>query len=381
MEAIGTWLVIAAALMWWSILLPPWRPWSRQPALDGQLVLPLDNQDLAEVTVLIPARNEAAFIRKTLQSLASQGRGLTIILVDDQSTDTTAQLAREVDIEDLVLLTGKPLPKGWSGKLWALEQGRRHVHSRFTLLMDADIQLQPGVVGALRERMKKQDLQFISLMAVPRMAGFWERLLMPAFVYFFKLLYPFRLANSPCSKVAAAAGGCILLETRLLDEIGGFASLRDALIDDCALARRIKSLGYKTWIGLTHSVHSLRPYKRLGDIWEMVARTAFTQLHYSLWLLGLCTLLMVLGFALPLVGLFHPDFLTRYLAVAALIGMIVAYVPTLRFYDRSLVWALAMPLIGMLYLAMTWSSAIRFWRGERSRWKGRRYGRDFGITI
>lgn len=381
MEAIGTYLVTAAALMWCSILLLPWRPWSRQPASDENPVLPADKLDLQEVTVLIPARNEAAFIQKTLQALASQGSGLNIILVDDQSTDETAQLAREVDIEDLVVFPGKSPPEGWSGKLWALEQGRRHVHSRFTLLMDADIELQPGVVSTLCERMRNEGFQLISLMAVPRMAGFWERLLMPAFIYFFKLLYPFQLANSSSSKIAAAAGGCILLETRLLDEIGGFASLRDALIDDCALARRIKSQGYKTWIGLTHSAHSLRPYERLGDIWEMVARTAFTQLHYSPWLLGLCTLLMVLGFAMPVVGLLHPYLLTRSVAVAALIIMMITYAPMLRFYDRSLVWALAMPLIGMLYLAMTWDSAIRFWRGERSRWKGRRYGRDSGITI
>lgn len=381
MEAIDTYLIGTALLMWCTILLLPWRPWSRVPAWDADSVPHAGKLDLEEITVLIPARNEAAFIQRTLRSLASQGPGLNVILVDDQSTDHTAHLARQVIPQDLTVISGEPLPQGWSGKLWALDQGFRHVHSSYTLLMDADIELRPGTVQGLGEQMRANNLQFISLMAVPYMGNFWEKLLMPAFVYFFKLLYPFRLSNSPSLKIAAAAGGCILLETRLLHEIGGFVTLKDALIDDCALARRIKSRGYRTWLGLTHSVRSLRPYRRFGELWDMVARTAFTQLNYSLWLLSLCSLLMLVGFAMPVAGLLHSSPIIKFLAGATLIIMMGTYIPMLRFYGRSPVWALAMPLIGTLYLAMTWNSAIRYWRGERSRWKGRKYNRDSGVTI
>lgn len=381
METIDTYLVSAAFLMWCIIVLLPWCPWSRAPTWDADPSTQSGKPDLEEITVLIPARNEEALIPRTLKSLASQGPGLKVILVDDQSTDHTVQLARQMIARHLTVISGESMPEGWSGKLWALDQGFRHVHSRYTLLMDADIELQPGTVAGLCRQMRISHLQFISLMAVPHMGHFWEKLLMPAFIYFFKLLYPFHLANSPRTTLAAAAGGCILLETRLLHEIGGFAAFKDALIDDCALARRIKSRGYRTWLGLTHSVRSLRPYQRPGELWDMVARTAFTQLKYSPWLLGLCTLLMLVGFAIPVVGLLYSTPVIQCLAAATLIIMMATYVPVLRFYGRTPVWALAMPLIGILYLAMTWSSAIRYWRGERSRWKGRKYGRNPEITI
>ena len=161
------------------------------------------------------------------------------------------------------------MPSGWSGKLWALQQGLQHVKTPLVLLLDADIELKPGIVGSLREHMQQYEVAFISLMAAPMMSNFWEKLLMPAFVYFFKLLYPFYLSNSGKSKVAAAAGGCILMQSRLLDEIGGFAAIKNELIDDCSLAKRIKSKGHKTWIRLTHSACSIRPYGNLGrsGIW------------------------------------------------------------------------------------------------------------------
>ena len=242
--------------------------------------------DLSDITVLIPARNEAEVIGTTLGSLKTQGNDLAIIVVDDRSTDGTATVAKTLGVQNLRLLSGEPLPADWSGKLWALEQGFRHVNTPLTLLIDADIELRPGIVGGLRQKLKENHLHFISLMAQLRMASFWERLLMPAFVYFFKMLYPFRLSNSSFTRVAAAAGGCILLETRLIEEIGGFEAIRQELIDDCALARRVKSLGYRTWMGLTHSVHSLRSYENLAGIWNMVTRTAFCQLRYSAMLLG-----------------------------------------------------------------------------------------------
>jgi hopene-associated glycosyltransferase HpnB len=207
------------------------------------------------------------------------------------------------------------------------------------------------------------------------MQGYWEKLLLPAFIFFFRLLYPFQLANDPKQRrVAAAAGGCILLETKLIDEIGGFAALRSALIDDCTFARRVKSLGARTWIGLTHSVCSVRRYDTLEAIWNMVARSAFTQLHYSTVALLGCTAVFLAAFWLPIAGLFLGDVAARTLAVVALLAMITSYVPTLRFYRLGSAWVMALPLIGTLYLAMTWSSALRYWRGQRSRWKDRVYG-------
>lgn len=369
METLVTALDAVSVLMWLAVLLIPWRLWSSQPFLDAQS----DGGDLSDVTVLIPARNEAAVIQKTLAALKSQGRNLSLVVVDDQSADGTAELTRKAWADRLAVVAGTPLPSGWSGKLWALEQGRQHVKTPLVLLMDADIELKPGIIDCLREYMQRHEVAFISLMAVPMMSNFWGKLLLPAFVYFFRLLYPFRLSNSGESKVAAAAGGCILMQSRLLDEIGGFAAIKDELIDDCSLARRIKSKGHKTWIGLTHSACSIRPYQQLRQIWNMVTRTAFTQLHYSIGLLLACTVLMVFAFSMPVAGLFFATSAAQYLALAACMAMALSYLPTLKFYGRSPVWVVSLPLIGMLYLAMTWNSALRYFRGERARWKDRSY--------
>ena len=373
MEIILTLLAITGAITWLTILLLPWRPWSTREVLDASS--PSAEEDLSDITVLIPARNEAETIKATLPVLTAQGRGLNIILIDDQSSDGTGQVAPKAVDENLLIIKGKSLPSGWTGKLWALEQGRSHIRTPFTLLLDADIEPLPGIIGELKRAMQERDVQLISLMAELRMDTFWEKLLMPAFIYFFKLLYPFRLSNTGTSRVAAAAGGCILLETRLLHEIGGFDSLRGELIDDCALARRIKTLGYKTWIGLTHSVRSIRPYEKLRTIWEMVARTAFTQLHYSGLVLALCTAIMVLSFVVPGLGLFLPSGMAKFFSALGLAIMILCYLPTLKFYGLPGRWALALPLIGIFYLAMTWTSAMRYWLGGGSHWKGRAYSK------
>jgi hopene-associated glycosyltransferase HpnB len=250
------------------------------------------------------------------------------------------------------------------------------VNTPLVLLMDADIELRPGILSAARERMAEGGCQLVSLMAALRMVGFWERLLMPAFVYFFKLIYPFRLANSRRSRIAAAAGGFILLETRALKEMGGFGELRGELIDDCALAKKVKSCGYTTWVGLSHDVRSLRPYAGIRAIWEMVARTAFTQLRYSALRLGLCTSILLLAFWGPVVGVGFGSGLCRLGAILGLAAMILSYLPTLGFFRLSKLWALTMPLIGSLYLGMTWTSAIRYYQGKRARWKDRVYSRS-----
>jgi hopene-associated glycosyltransferase HpnB len=255
------------------------------------------------------------------------------------------------------------------GKLWALEQGRLAVRTRHTLLVDADIELRPGVVPALLE--KKRAL--VSLMAVLEMSNFWERLLIPAFVYFFKLLYPFRVSNSTSRLVAAAAGGCVLVETSMLETIGGFGVLRGAIIDDCTLARKVKDAGGRTWLGLTHSAISLRRMPTLGSIWHMVARSAYAQLRYSAVLLVVCVAALAVAFWVPVVGVIAGSGATWWLSLTALVAMIATYLPVLIFYGRSPLWALALPIAGTLYLLMTVSSAVRAWRGVRSSWKGREY--------
>jgi hopene-associated glycosyltransferase HpnB len=358
------------ALAWSVLLFLPWYPWRVREVLEvGEPMA----ADLSDLTVVVPARDEAEVIETTLAALRRQGSGLRVVLVDDGSDDATAEIARRVPGLNLVVLRNDFLPPGWSGKLWALEQGAARVETPYVALLDADILLHPGVLAALRSRMRREGIQFISLMAALRMENFWEKLLLPAFVYFFRMLYPFALANSPDRRFAAAAGGCIVLETAWLRRIGGFAAIRGALIDDCSLARTVKRAGAKTWIGLSRAVVSLRPYETLGDIWDMVARTAFTQLRYSAAWLILCTVTMLVLFWVPWIALGTADPGQVAVGFAALLPMSLSYFPTLRFYRRSPAWVLLLPIIAALYLAMTWSSAWHYVRGERSRWKGRVY--------
>lgn len=361
-------LAIFAFLLWLGLILAPWQPWRVRECLEATVT---ENAFLEDITVLIPARNEASVIGQTLKNLRQQGEGFRIIVIDDNSTDDTAAIARQEGAETL---PAGPLAAGWAGKLWALEQGRKSTHTPLILLLDADIALQPGTLAAMARKLQGEKLQLVSLMAWLRMVSPWERLLMPAFIFFFKLLYPFRLANSSWNRFAAAAGGCILVEASSLERIGGFASLREALIDDCTLASRIKGTGGRTWIGLTHAAKSLRTYDSLDEIWNMVARSAFTQLRYSTGLLLLCSVLMGFAFGLPLASLAGSP-TVRLFGLLALITMMASYLPTLRYYRRSAWWCLTLPIIAGFFLAMTWSSAIRYWRGERSRWKDRVYQR------
>jgi len=302
-------------------------------------------------------------------------------MVDDQSSDGTADVVRAQHDDRCNLVAGTAVPAGWVGKLWALEQGMRHVRTPLALLVDADIELGPGVLTALLRKQSTDNRQLVSLMAVLDMQTPWAKMLGPAFVYFFKLLYPFRLSNGRSRVVSAAAGGCILVDTAALARAGGFAALRGALIDDCTLARAIKDSGGRTWIGLSHAVVSHRPMRSLSTIWHMVERSAFAQLRYSTLLLVACTAMLVLAFGVPVAGLWPNDLRVRLVAVATLVVMSITYVPTLRFYGRTPLWALALPLIGALYLLMTVTSAFRHWRGRGAIWKGRSYGAGRPETI
>lgn len=367
-------LVQTAAILWTVVALLPWRPWLTDEILDAE---PSDtSEDLSDITVLIPARNEGAVIASTLACLNRQGRGLKVVVIDDESTDRTGEIARSTSLDSLTVICGKTRPEGWSGKLWALEQGRVAAATPKLLLLDADISLRPGAIAALRRKMDREQLHLVSLMAAPRFGTLWERLLMPAFVYFFKLIYPFRVSNSPSRVIAAAAGGCLLIDSSILHRVGGFSAIHDALIDDCTLARKVKTAEGRIWIGLTHCAEMTR-CNRFSDLWRMIARTAFTQLRYSLMLLLLCTIVLVILFIVPLAGLFTGT-QGVVLSIIALALMTLTYVPTLRFYGRSPLWALCLPAIGALYLAMTWASALDYARGRRSRWKGRDYPRVTG---
>jgi hopene-associated glycosyltransferase HpnB len=367
-------LIVAGSLLWVALILVPWRPWSTRERLEPQVdeVEP----DHSDVTVLIPARNEAAVIERTLLALKKQGPGLQVVLVDDQSTDETASRALAALSSGLKICEGNPLPSGWTGKLWALEQGWRNARTDLILLLDADIELEAGMIGALKRKLIDEGLDLVSIMAWLRMESFWEKLLAPAFIYFFKLLYPFAVGNKPGSRLGVAAGGCILVRSEVLRRTNAFLSLQGAIIDDCSLAARVKKSGGRTWIGLSHAVRSHRPYLRLSDFWEMVARTAFTQLRYSIWLLLVTTFLLVLVFWLPWAGIFSPSVAVRGFSFLGVCAMLWCYLPTLRYYRRSVLWAPLLPFIGGLYLVMTWSSALRYWRGKRSEWKGRIYARE-----
>ncbi len=365
-------LVSAGSLaIWLVLLLVPWRPWAARPVLEADTAA---SEPLDDVTALVPARNEAELIETTLTALLLQGPGLRVIVIDDGSGDDTAVRAGSVEPERVDVLRSDSLPGTWTGKLWALEQGRRRVRTPYTLLLDADIELLPGLVSGLRRKSRRHHLKMISLMARLDQSSFWSRLLMPAFIYFFKLLYPFALVNDPRSTVAAAAGGCILVETAVLNEIGGFAAIRGEIIDDCALARMIKARGHPIWLGLTDGAVSRRKAKQLCDIWLMVARTAFTQLRYSAGWLSACTGLMVIAFWVPPVATLAGDGVCSLLGAAGWTAMAIGYAPTLRFYGRKLSAGFFLPVVATLYLAMTWHSAIRHWSGSGVSWKNRTLG-------
>ncbi|HEX5046769.1 MAG TPA: glycosyltransferase [Gammaproteobacteria bacterium] len=373
----------AALLAWVGVLVLPWQPHRVRERLEAD---PADEDaDLRNVTVLIPARDEAEVIGITIAALARQGRGLHAFVIDDQSSDGTAEVAaRAAAASDagrlsLRVVAGRALPGGWAGKLWALEQGLAHVERPFTLLLDADIELAPGMVAALVRAAHARSVSLVSIMAELGCATFWERLLAPAFVFFFKLLYPFGLANDPAKRTAAAAGGCMLVRTAELRAIGGFAAIRGAIIDDCTLAAKLKANRQPIWVGVSHSVRSLRPYSGLAGFWGMVSRSAFTQLRYSSALLLLATALLVVTLLLPPIAAASALF-DAAVPAAAVVGAsawaaaAAVYWPTVRFYRLPAPWALTLPVAAALFLAMTWSSAFGYWRGTRATWKNRSYG-------
>jgi len=368
-------VVAFAFVAWVVVLLLPGQAHRTRERLEADSAA---DDDLGTVTVLIPARDEAECIGRTVAGLGAQGRNLAVVVIDDQSTDGTADVARAAARGlSLEVVAGRPLPEGWAGKLWALEQGLATVDRPFVLLLDADIELHPRLIPTLLARARERDASLVSIMAELHCATGWERLLTPAFVFFFKLLYSFAASNDPGRRTAAAAGGCILARTDVLRAIGGFAAIRGALIDDCMLAATVKRHRPPIWLGMSHSVRSLRVYGELREFWRMVSRSAFTQLKYSTPLLLLATLLMVVTLLAPVAGVLAAaaagEPRIALAAAGAWLAMSLAYWPVVRFYRLPAAWALTLPLAGALFLAMTWSSALDHWRGTSARWKNRVY--------
>jgi hopene-associated glycosyltransferase HpnB len=327
------------------------------------------------VTAVIPARDEAATIGRTVQSLLAQDYpGLAIVLVDDGSSDGTAAVAEQAAAGGgLTVLKGELLPAGWTGKVWAQKQGIATALAnapRYLLLTDADIVYAPGALKRLVARAEHGRYALTSLMVKLRCESFAERAFIPAFVFFFQMLYPFAWVGRTDHATAAAAGGCMLARADVLEESGGLDRIRDALIDDCALARQLKAEG-PIWLGLTERVRSVRAYDRLDAIRRMVTRSAYAQLGYSpLQLIGTVAGMALTFLAAPLLTIFSSG-TAEVMGVAAWAMMAVALQPTLRMYRLNPLWGLALPLIAFVYTIWTIESALQYMRGRGGQWKGR----------
>ncbi|MBW4561882.1 MAG: glycosyltransferase [Mojavia pulchra JT2-VF2] len=386
MSAIVLGLTLSSLVMWIGLLSLRGQFWRTDQKLEvGEITL----SSLPKICVVIPARNEADLLPACLRSLLLQDYpgDFNIFLVDDRSTDRTADFAQGVAYalnksQQLHIISGKALPAGWSGKLWAVEQGIQ-LASEFTpnyfLLTDADIEHDQSNLRRLVAKAEQEDLDLVSVMVRLRCESFWEQLLIPAFVFFFQKLYPFRWVNNPKNPTAAAAGGSILIRTTALESIGGIAAIRQALIDDCALAQAVKGARGqgRIWLGLSALTRSLRPYPSLDSIWNMVARTAYTQLNYSPLLLVGTVVAMTIIYLVPpiaaIVGGLIGNWAIALAGLSAWLLMSLAYFPTIRFYKCPPWLTLCLPAIAFLYTLMTIDSAIRHWQGRGGAWKGRVY--------
>ncbi len=327
------------------------------------------------VAAVVPARNEADLIARSIGSLLAQDYpgSFRVILVDDQSGDGTGAAARALGSERLTVLDGAAHPAGWTGKLFAVHQGVAQANAEdppdYIWLTDADIAHAPDNLRRLVARAEANKFVLTSLMAKLNCESFAERFLIPAFVFFFAMLFPFAWVNDPKKHAAAAAGGCMLVRREALARAGGIEAIRAEIIDDCALARRLKTQG-PIWLGLTERAVSLRPYPRIADIRAMVARSAYAQLGYSPLVLAGTVLGMALLTVVPLAGLAMGG-LAPFFGTLAWAVMAAAFQPMLYFYRRSPLWGLALPAIGVFYAAFTIDSAVQHWRGRGGMWKGR----------
>ena len=383
---------VAAAAAWVYLLAGHGGYWRTDVRLPGP-AHPPDPARWPGVVAVVPARDEAAILPETLPTLLAQDYpgAFSVVLVDDASTDGTAAVAAADSIPDgvpLRVVSGRPPPAGWAGKVWAMAQGVAAAgECDYLLFTDADIAFEPGVVAGLARAAVADDRALVSQMALLRAETGWERWIVPAFVYFFAQLYPFRRVGRPRDRTAAAAGGCMLVRRDVLAAAGGLERIAGARIDDVALARLLKRgpARARCWLGFTTRVHSRRPYPGLGALWGMIARSAYTQLRYSPALLagtvaGLCWLYLLPplatlgGLAAAAAGAGPVAWWCAGAGLAGWAVMTVTYLPVLRLYGLSLLRAPCLPLIALLYAAMTVDSARRHRAGRGGEWKGRAIG-------
>jgi hopene-associated glycosyltransferase HpnB len=367
-----------AAAIWLTLLLARGGFWLARERDDRDV--PPEPTRWPRVVAVVPARNEADVIARSIGSLRRQDYpgAFSIVLVDDGSSDGTAEAAQAATGPvPLEVLPGAALPAGWTGKLWALEQGLRHAGPAapdYVLLTDADIGHEPGNLRALVARAEAGRYSLVSLMAELSCANRAERFLIPAFVFFFQMLYPFAWVSDARRRMAAGAGGCMLVQREALERAGGIASVRTAIIDDCALGRRLKAQG-PIWLGLTHRARSLRPYGDVAEIGGMVSRSAYAQLGYSPLLLAGTVIGMALTYLAPPALALFGDGWAQLAGLAAWAMMALAFQPMLRFYRVSPLWGVALPVIGAAYTLFTLQSALQVWRGHGGMWKGRAQAR------
>ncbi len=333
------------------------------------------------VVAVVPARNEAETIARAVASLASQDYPgeFEIFIVDDQSEDGTAAFARQAaagldTMQRVTVRSVVALPSGWTGKLWALNEGISVAAEKapaFFWFTDADVVHAPDTLRRLVFRAERDSLDLASLMVLLHAKTFPERLLIPPFLYFFLMLYPPQWIADPKARTAGAAGGCILLRRSALERIGGIVAIRSEVIDDCALARAVKGSGGKIWMGLTRASVSLRSYETFADIRDMIARTAFAQLRQSLALLAGTLVGLFLTFWMAWILFFTGDDPAWIMASTAVALMTTTFLLTVRFYGLSPVWAFTLPVAALFYGYATFLSAVRYWLGRGGQWKGR----------
>lgn len=361
-------ILLLTFIIWLYLAFFHGRFWDSAPEL-----LPTRANDLPDVDIIVPARDEAETIAPVIASLVNQDYAGTfrVILVDDGSIDGTATKAGSN--ERLTIINGQEKPNGWSGKLWALSQGVGASSAPVILFADADITHSPAHLSTLVAKMQASNLQMVSEMVRLNCTSWPEKLLIPAFIYFFQMLYPFSWVNSSHARTAAAAGGTVLIKRHALEQIGGLEKIKLALIDDVSLAREVKKTG-SIYLGHSGLATSIRPYPKFKDIWDMIARTAYTQLHYSpFWLVG-----TIIGMALVWLVFLWASFFTGFsweagLGVAIWAIAALTYFPTLDRYQVPRLFAVALPAIALFYMAATIGSAINYYCGSGAKWKSRAY--------
>lgn len=362
-------LLLLSFAIWLYLAFFHGRFWDSTPELSpASPILPPD------VDIIIPARDEVETIGPVIASLVAQDYPghFRVILVDDNSTDGTAAAAGTH--ERLTILTGQAKPAGWSGKLWALSQGVAASTAPVILFADADITHDPRHLATLTAKMEADRLEMVSEMVRLNCTSLPEKFLIPAFIYFFQMLYPFAKVNERNSRVAAGAGGTVLIRREALEKIGGLEAMKTALIDDVTLASEVKKIAGPVYLGHSGLADSIRPYPRAKDIWDMIARTAFTQLRYSaLILLGTIIGLALVWLVFPIATLFSGAHWQAAFGLAIWAIAALTYFPTLDRYKVPRVYAIALPGIALFYMAATIGSAVNYWCGTGAKWKDRAY--------